>query len=100
MSGLLSVDRLVDAATVIVGAGVVVTKVFLRKGRPPPDQNSVGKSGADFLNGSLIVPFFTMLLAVGIPPIHQYLMTTSAVSIALAGGIGIIFVIGELWRLD
>jgi hypothetical protein len=99
--GILSVDRLIDALTIVVGGVVVVIKIAARKfskANPKPETN-VAKCGTDFLNGSLVVPFSTMVLAVLLPQIHEYIITTSAVSIALAGGIGVIFVIGELWRL-
>jgi hypothetical protein len=53
-------------------------------------------AGADFLNGVVVVPFLVMAL---IPFSHlaqEILSQSNSAIFAIAGGIGLIFVVGEL----
>jgi hypothetical protein len=49
----------------------------------------------DLLNGSVIYPFALLVVSVGNTNVFNYLKD-SRVSLALAGLVGIIFVVGEL----
>jgi hypothetical protein len=93
-----TIDGLVDALTIGVGLAVVFVKVGIRWRLGSPQTFSM--SVIDFLNGTVITPFFLMLGAVFWQPFLDYLRTTSPVSIAIAGGIGLFFVLAELKRLE
>jgi hypothetical protein len=56
--------------------------------------------GTDFLNGVVLVPFAMMLAVPFSPIVLEYLRNSNPVIFALAGGIGLIFVVAELFNTD
>jgi hypothetical protein len=86
----------VDGFTLGVGIAIVASKVVLRwiKGhRPVASQRSCG---VDFLNGTAVVPFVLMIGSVISPTLFEFLQQTNMVFMGIAGGIGLLFVLGEL----
>lgn len=92
----------IDAATIAFGLFIVIAKIGLRWacGRKPAA--SVGACGVDFLNGAVVVPFGLMLSSIFAPifspTVVAYFKSGSPVMSSLAGGIGLFFVLGELFR--
>jgi hypothetical protein len=89
-----------DALTILTGLLVVCIKV--------PFRGLSTYTVLDFLNGAVIFPFLALLLlpiAHWLSPTLSYpgltsfvtmLKTTNTISIALAGGVGLVFVLVEL----
>ncbi len=92
-----AIEGLVDALTIGVGLAAVFVKVGIRW--KWGSQQTFSMAVIDFLNGTVITPFFLMLGSVFWQPFLDYLRTTSPVSIAIAGGIGLFFVLAELKKL-
>lgn len=95
----LRVHAGVDGCTLIVGILIVMAKVSLRAAighKPVATQRSCG---TDFLNGTAVVPFILMLGSVLSPTLFEYLQQTNMVFMGIAGGIGLVFVVGELLDL-
>lgn len=96
------IGGLVDAATIALGLLIVVTKIGFRWKWKKSPAISVPACGVDFLNGTVVVPFGLMLASAFAPMFGQkvvaYLKSGSPVMTAIAGGIGLFFVIGELCR--
>jgi hypothetical protein len=93
-AGHVSLDWLIDALTVGVGLLVSLGKAGWRLSKGIA--TTIPVACADLLNGAVIVPFFLMIGAVFSNVILTYLRTTSPVSTAIAGAIGLFFVVGEL----
>lgn len=97
-----AVAGLVDAATIGCGLLIVLLKILLRWSLTKGPAASVPACGIDFLNGSVVVPFCLMLgspfAPMFSPTIVAYLRSGSPAMTALAGGIGLFFVLGELCR--
>lgn len=97
-----TVAGLVDAATIACGLLIVVVKILLRWRFVKGLAVSVPACGIDFLNGSVVVPFCLMLgspfAPMFSPTVVIYLKSGSPAMTALAGGIGLFFVLGELCR--
>ena len=87
-------EGLVDAVTIAVGIVVTALKAVWRTldGRPP----TFSAIGTDFLNATVLVPFLLMIGAVFSNALLQYLRSASPVTTAIAGGIGLLFVVNEL----
>ena len=52
----------------------------------------------DLLNGVTIVPFVLMIGSVFSTKLTQELMTSAKITLGIAGGVGLIFVLGELLK--
>jgi hypothetical protein len=92
------VDGLVDAITIGVGFFVVLTKLGIRRGKGKP--LSLSACGVDLLHGTVVTPFVLMVASVFSVTAYEYLRSTSAVMTAIAGGIGLLFVLFELVKID
>lgn len=87
---------LVDGGTVIVGLIIVAIKIGWRFRTKQAPAISVRPCAIDFLNGIVIVPFGMMVLGALMPSVMEHLHD-SKVSIAIAGVIGLFFVLGEIF---
>jgi hypothetical protein len=92
------IEGLVEAVTVGVAFFVVIIKFGIRK--MIQKQSTLPMCGVDLLHGTVVTPFLLMIGAVFWTPFHEYLRTTSPVTTAIAGGIGLFFVLFELRKLD
>ncbi|MDB5540983.1 MAG: hypothetical protein JWQ89_2710 [Devosia sp.] len=88
---------IIDSSTVLVAIFVVVFKMLVRWHRGETIA-SVQMCGVDFLNGTVVVPFFVMLLAVFYVDLYREMVRSSTAFVSIAGGIGLFFVIGEMLR--
>lgn len=57
------------------------------------------KAIADFLNGATLVPFVFMVVGVFSKEYMNTLINSSKLSIGLAGGVGMLFVLSELSKI-
>ena len=94
LTGHIPLEGAVDAATVAVGIIVTLGKAAWRTRAGMTPTFSVITT--DFLNATVITPFMLMIGAVFSTGILQYLRTASPVSTAIAGAIGLLFVLSEL----
>ena len=79
----------IDAWTVLVGLVCVFSR-WVMQGRSILKDECV----VSFLNGATMVPFFVLAISAFSPGMLQLAMTTKG-SMALAGCVGIFFVLGE-----
>jgi uncharacterized membrane protein (DUF373 family) len=86
-----SVDS-VTIAIAIVAAALVAFVRYMRGIRPAVTRRRVIN---DFLNASVIYPFMLLVFSVASTHVFNYLKD-SRIALGLAGGVGIIFVVGEL----
>lgn len=93
-------DGVVDAATIGIGLAIVVAKIGWRWKIGKSPAVSVPMCGVDFLNGTVVLPFVLMLGSVFSPVVFAYLKSANPVMTAIAGGIGLFFVLGELSRTE
>ena len=89
----------VDAITIAVAIGIVLVKIGIRRWRSEDTLVSRELCGADFLNGTVVVPFLTMAAAVFDPPVYDEMLRTNAAFVSIAGVIGVLFVVGELLKV-
>jgi hypothetical protein len=85
----------VDAITIVIAilaTGLTSAARWLRGVKPIISRRRITN---DLLNGSVIYPFVLLVVSVGNINVFNYLKD-SRVSLALAGLVGIIFVVGEL----
>ena len=82
----------VDAIIAILATVLTSVARWLRAVNPIISRRRITN---DLLNGSVIYPFVLLVVSVGNTNVFNYLKD-SRVSLALAGLVGIIFVIGEL----
>lgn len=82
----------VDAWTLAVALLVVVTKIAWRRWHRLPPYMSPKACGKDLLDGTVIVPFGLMVVAVFWSKMPQ----NSALLNGIAGLIGLFFVLGEI----
>lgn len=54
----------------------------------------------DLLNGATVVPFVLMIGSVFSSEILKELMASAKITLALGGAVGLVFVLGELFRND
>ena len=89
--------RLIDAITVACGLAVGISKWGIRwwLGKKSP----AGKIIMDVLTGSVLIPFGMMVVGVFSAPLYSYTLHSSPGSAALAGLIGLVFVVAELRKL-
>jgi hypothetical protein len=92
----LPIDGIVDAAIVAVGMVITFGKACWRLYFG--DKVSLSGLGTDFLNGTVVIPFVLMIGAVFSSTLLEYLRSTSPVSTAIAGAIGLLFVSNELLK--
>jgi hypothetical protein len=97
-----TVTGMIDAATIGFGLFIVLFKILLRWILKKGAAASVPACVVDLLNGSIVVPFCLMLGSPFAPlfpsTVIAYLKSGSSSMAALAGGIGLFFVLGELGR--
>jgi hypothetical protein len=86
----------VDGVTLLVAISLVPFKIFVRWLRGIKPISTTRKCGVDFLNGTAVVPFALMLGSVVSRDIFELLAQTNMAFFGIAGGIGMLFVIGEL----
>jgi hypothetical protein len=91
LSDLWSADS-ITLAIAILGAALVVLIRYMRGIRPAVTRRRLMN---DFLNASVIYPFLLLVSAVVNPNVFNYLKESRLV-VSLAGGVGLIFVVGEL----
>jgi hypothetical protein len=91
---------LIDFLTIAVGLAAVLFKVIWRWRMRQRPIITVATAGRDFLNGCVIVPFAMLLGAPFSSALRDALLFASPVSLAIAGMIGLTFVIGELVRTE
>jgi hypothetical protein len=86
-----------DFITLLVAAAVSLLIGILRyaSGRKP--YITTGRCIRDFLNAGAIVPFVMLFIAVGSPKVFDHLKS-SKLALGLAGFVGLVFVMGELYR--
>ena len=99
-SGAFLDGRSIDALTIIVATLVVGIKALVQRHIYQEPWPSLRVAIVDFLNGSVIVPFVLMIGSVISPRLFQQLFLQNPVQIALAGLIGLIFVIGEIFHTE
>jgi hypothetical protein len=85
----------VDSITLLVAIIATAIMAMVRWSRTVNPVFTRRKLIADFLNGSVIYPFCLLIVSVPDQSVFEYLKA-SRISIGLAGGVGIVFVIGEL----
>lgn len=85
----LVMDWTLDAWTVVVGLGCVILRWFKQGLSIRKDECVVS-----FLNGATMVPFFVLAISVFSPTMLNLAMTAKGAT-ALAGCVGIFFVLGE-----
>jgi hypothetical protein len=90
---------IVYAATVGVGLAIVIVKIIIRSMKKPKAFEAT-KCTADLLNGSMVVPFSLMTLGVFSTTLSEYLRNVSPEYTALAGGVGLFFLIGSYANSD
>jgi hypothetical protein len=88
--------QLIDAITLSTGFLAVVAKFGWRYFTRQKPFITARTAVIDFLNGSVIFPFVLLLTAVFSTEIKELLLQASPVTLSLAGGIGLMFVLGEL----
>jgi hypothetical protein len=91
------IGGLVDAVTVGIGFLIVGGKALARWYTSSP--MTLGSAATDLLNGTVVTPFTLMVGAVFSNSILEYLRSTSPVSTAIAGGIGLFFAFSEIRKL-
>ena len=84
----------IDGWTLGVALVVVLIKIGFRFHKGIKPYASATTCGKDLLDGAVLVPFGLMLFAVFYPEMH-----TVSLSTALAGGVGLFFVLGEILSL-
>ena len=89
-----------EAATIGLALVIVVLKIVLRWYRKITPIMRVDRCTIDLLNGGVVFPFLMMIGAVFSTPVFEYLKAASPGTTALAGGVGLFFVLGELSRLE
>jgi hypothetical protein len=99
-SGHVPIEGLVDSITIALAFVIVVGKLLTRWKLDKRPFATVGMCTVDLLNGAVVLPFMLMVGAVFSSVIYDYLKSASAGTTALAGGIGLFFVLGELSKLD
>lgn len=85
----LIADWTLDAWTVVIGLGFVILRWFKQGMSIRKDECAV-----TFLNGATMVPFFILAVSVFSPKMLTIALGAKG-SIALAGVVGIFFVLGE-----
>lgn len=93
-------DVFINAATIIIGAFAITIRPCRRLWRRRTNglQGTCWKSDkviTDFLNGSSTVPFICLVASPFYPSIVPIIMANKA-TMAIAGGIGLIAVMGEI----
>jgi hypothetical protein len=86
----------VDGVTLLVAVLTIPTKIAFRWLRGIAPISTTRKCGVDFLNGTAIVPFMLMLGSTASRDVFDLLTQTNMAFVGIAGGIGIVFVMGEL----
>src|SRR5437588_1446953 len=86
-----------DFFTLLIAAAVSFSIAVFRylKGREP--YITTGRCIRDFLNAGALLPFTLLFLSVGSSKIFDHLKA-SRLALGLAGFVGFIFVVGELYR--
>jgi hypothetical protein len=87
-----------DRATVICALLIVLVKIGHRNLKQSNPILSRGLIITDFLNGVMVVPFFSLFLAVFMPEMAGYMLKTNIVIMTICGGFGLVYILGELWR--
>ena len=103
---------LFDAITVFIGLLCVAAKVAFRWALSYSPAFKASRASADFLNGCVVFPFIALAIlpiVAALAPIIaapwlvsfvDMLRMSNIGSIALAGGVGLFFVLGELANID
>ena len=91
--------QFIDAITVGVGVVVVIGKILARLHGAISPIASVRKCGVDLLNGCLVIPFMAMTIVPFSSVLFDALQKSNIMSMSLAGGVGLIFVLGEIAKL-
>lgn len=86
----LIAELTIDAWTVIIGFSAVVLRYFMQRLSIRKDECVVA-----FLNGATLVPFVVLVTSAFGPGLLELALTTKG-SMALAGGVGIFSVLGEV----
>jgi hypothetical protein len=95
MPPIINIHSEVDGLTILVGLAAIPFRMWLRVRNGKP-MWSAGKATVDFLNGATIVPFTLLLISAFYQPAFNALVQTSMLSVGLAGGVGLLFISGEL----
>ena len=88
----------VDGWTIAVGIFVAGTNIPIRHFRGHRPILSKGRCVTDLLNGITLVPFAMMVGAVFSKAVLNDLIQSNMVLMAVAGAIGMIFIIGEILK--
>ncbi len=90
----------VDMFSIGFGALAILVKAAARKINGSDSCFNTRESINDLLNGASLVPFGLMIGSVFSSQLMQELMTSAKLSLGLglAGGIGIFFILGELFK--
>ncbi|NWA29035.1 hypothetical protein HX870_00530 [Pseudomonas gingeri] len=86
----LVAELTLDAWTVIIGFSAVVLRYFMQRLSIRKDECVVA-----FLNGATLVPFVVLVTSAFSPDLLELALTTKG-AMALAGGVGIFSVLGEV----
>lgn len=90
--------NVVDIATIVVGglsAAVRPLKRMYSKNKP---YFSREKGINDMLNGVMLIPFSMMVGSIFSSELMNQLMSSTKITVAIAGMAGLIFVIGEIFK--
>jgi hypothetical protein len=88
----------VDGWTILVGILVAGANIPARHFRGHKPVFSKGRCAGDLLNGITLVPFAMMVGAVFSKALLNDLIQSNMVLMAVAGAIGMIFVVGEIMK--
>jgi len=85
----------VDPVTIVIAITAAIATLTVRYFRNVKPAATRRRIANDFLNGSVIFPFLLLVFSVFSNRTFEYIKD-SKLAVALAGGVGITFVIGEL----
>ena len=87
-----------DIATLFVATAAAFIRPIRRKLTSSALKSDRKELGADFLNGTALVPFFVMVMAVLSSDIMKMAMAGDRLFLGVGGVLGLIFVLAELWK--
>jgi len=88
----------VDMASIIGGILALFVRPFRRSLLKITPRFSKEEAIIDLLNGVTIVPFLLMIGSVFSSELTKELIASAKVTLGIAGGVGLIFVLGELFK--
>jgi hypothetical protein len=90
--------NVVDIATIVVGGLSAAVRPLKRMYAKDKPYFSREKGINDMLNGVMLIPFSMMVGSIFSSELMNQLMSSTKITVAIAGMAGLIFVIGEIFK--